>query len=242
LFAAMGGRLSGGLKTLTPQGDTCRTVYGNGQSSIDVLRPARLDLLLDLPPALIEIQALHAWNSDDRSPNVFVRPDDPLTLHRHPVAQSTDGARGRMSYSRGLHAWAIQWPARQRGTHAVVGVATAEAQLHATGYHSLIGGDVHSWGWDLVRNKLFHDGVTGMTLYPDDNSSYSVDDEFIVVLDMDEGTLGFAARGRFLGVAFSGLRGKKLYPAISCVWGHCEVTMRYIGGLDRKLICLKLTL
>lgn len=231
----MGARLSGGLKTITPQGDACRTAYGNNQLSVDVRRPARLDLLLDLPPAMVEVQALHAWNPDDRSPNVFVRPDDPLTLHRHPVAQSTDAARGRTPYTRGLHAWIIQWPVRQRGTHAVVGVATAEAPLHATGYHSLIGADSHSWGWDLVRNKLFHGGVSAVTLYPDDNGGYTVDDEFIVVLDMDEGTLGFAVRGRFLGVAFSGLRGKKLYPAISCVWGHCEVTMRYIGGLDRKL-------
>ena len=229
----MGGRLSGGLKTLTPQGDTCHPVYGNDQSSVDTYRSARLDLLLDLPPALFDIQASHAWNPDDRSLNVFVRSDDPLTLHRHPVAQSTDGARGRVPYSRGLHAWLIQWPVQQRGTHAVVGVATSEAQLHAIGYHSLIGADAHSWGWDLVRNKLFHDGVTRMTLYPDD--SYTVADEFIVVLDMDEGTLGFAAHGRFLGIAFTGLRGRKLYPAISCVWGHCEVTIRYIGGLDRKL-------
>ena len=55
-----------------------------------------------------------------------------------------------------------------------------------------------------------------------------------VVLDMDEGTLAFVVDGQYLGVAFRGLKGKKLYPIVSAVWGHCEITMKYIGGLDRE--------
>jgi hypothetical protein len=56
-----------------------------------------------------------------------------------------------------------------------------------------------------------------------------------VMLDMDEGALGFVVEGKYLGPAFRGLRGKKLYITVSAVWGHCEITMKYIGGLDRKL-------
>ena len=51
---------------------------------------------------------------------------------------------------------------------------------------------------------------------------------------MDEGTLAFVVEGQYLGVAFRGLKGKKLYPIVSAVWGHCEITIRYIGGLDRE--------
>ena len=51
---------------------------------------------------------------------------------------------------------------------------------------------------------------------------------------MDEGTLGFVVDGQYLGVAHRGLRGLKLYLIVSAVWGHCEITMKYIGGLDRK--------
>lgn len=51
---------------------------------------------------------------------------------------------------------------------------------------------------------------------------------------MDEGYMAYASEKQFLGVAFRGLKGKVLYPAISAVWGHCEVTMKYMGGLDRK--------
>lgn len=53
-----------------------------------------------------------------------------------------------------------------------------------------------------------------------------------VVLDMDDGSLSFVVDGQYLGVAFRGLKGRKLYPVVSAVWGHCEITMKYIGGLD----------
>lgn len=55
---------------------------------------------------------------------------------------------------------------------------------------------------------------------------------------MDEGTLAFVVDGQYLGVAFRGLKGKKLYPIVSAVWGHCEITMKYIGGLDREFCFL----
>ena len=57
---------------------------------------------------------------------------------------------------------------------------------------------------------------------------------FVVVIDMDEGTLSFVVEGQFLGVAHRGLKGKKVYPIVSAVWGHCEITLKYLGGLDRK--------
>ena len=36
-------------------------------------RPARLDVLLDMPPASRETQIHHSWNADDRSLNIFVK-------------------------------------------------------------------------------------------------------------------------------------------------------------------------
>lgn len=103
------------------------------------------------------LKEAHAWNPDDRSLNIYVKEEDKLTFHRHPVAQSTDCIRGRVGYSRGFHVWQLTWPLRQRGTHAVVGVAGAEASLHAAGYSSLIGSGDDSWGWDIGRLKLYHD-------------------------------------------------------------------------------------
>ena len=53
---------------------------------------------------------------------------------------------------------------------------------------------------------------------------------------MDEGTLSFVVENQYLGVAHRGLKGKKVYPIVSAVWGHCEITLKYLGGLDRKFL------
>ena len=47
---------------------------------------------------------------------------------------------------------------------------------------------------------------------------------------MDEGTLGFVVRKRYLGVAFRGLQGLRLFAAVSSVWGQGILHMRYVGG------------
>lgn len=235
----MGQKVSGGIKTIVRE--PAYKAFNREQIMYnpDFQKPSRLDMLLDMPMPSKEVKETHAWNADDRSLNIFVKEDDSTTFHRHPVAQSTDCIRGRTGYTRGLHVWEIHWSTRQRGTHAVVGVATKDAPLHCVGYQSLVGSSAESWGWDLGRNKLYHDvkNNPGQT-YPsilNSDENFVVPDKFLVVLDMDEGTLSFVVDGQYLGVAFRGLKGKKLYPIVSAVWGHCEITMKYMGGLDRKL-------
>lgn len=235
----MGQKISGGVKSVTRDHQSAphKPIIPRELASF-FTRPARLDVLLDMPPAPREVQVKHSWNADDRSLNVFVKEDDKLTFHRHPVAQSTDCIRGKVGFTKGLHVWEVNWSTRQRGTHAVVGVATSEAPLHSVGYHSLVGSTDQSWGWDLGRNKLYHDSKNGQGItYPailKPDETFLVPDKFMVALDMDEGTLSFIVDGQYLGVAFRGLKGKKLYPIVSAVWGHCEISMKYIGGLDRK--------
>ncbi|XP_011333065.2 protein gustavus isoform X4 [Ooceraea biroi] len=247
----MGQKISGGVKSMSREsgagagggvgvGGGNNTTYTRSvvprELAQDFSRPARLDVLLDMPPASRETQVHHSWNANDRSLNIFVKEDDKLTFHRHPVAQSTDCIRGKVGYTKGMHVWELYWSTRQRGTHAVVGVATADAPLHSVGYQSLVGNNELSWGWDLGRNKLYHDsknnnGVTYPALLKPDET-FIVPDKFLVVLDMDEGTLAFVVDGQYLGIAFRGLKGRKLHPIVSAVWGHCEITMKYIGGLD----------
>ncbi|KPP63802.1 SPRY domain-containing SOCS box protein 4-like [Scleropages formosus] len=214
----MGQKISGSIKSVDVRGESGLRPARREPRGPDFFKPARLDLLLDMPVAPPDLQLRHAWNGDDR-----------------------DCIRGRVGYTRGLHAWCIHWPARQRGTHAVVGVATAEAPLHSVGYTALVGSNAESWGWDLGRNKLYHDSKnlpsSAAPTYPaflEPDESFALPDSLVVVLDMDEGTLSFMVDGQYLGVAFRGLKGKKLYPIVSAVWGHCEITMRYINGLDRK--------
>ena len=32
--------------------------------------------------------------------------------------------------------------------------------------------------------------------------------------------------------SFEGLRGRKVHLIVSAVWGHCEITLRYLNGLE----------
>jgi len=203
-------------------------------SSVKSEVPHQLDVLLDKAPVDVEIQKKHGWNSEDKSDNLFVK-NEGLTVHRHPVAQSSDACRGKVAYTRGLHVWDISWDVRQRGTHAIIGVCTKEAPLTCLGYRSLVGSTDQSWGWDLGRNKLYHSGKSSKhrKIYAESGSTgqtLSVPKKVRVILDMEAGTLSFMVNGKYHGVAFSGLKGKTLYPIVSCVWGNCEIRMTYING------------
>lgn len=120
--------------------------------------------------------------------------EDKLTFHRHPVAQSTDCIRGKAGLTKGLHVWEVNWSTRQRGTHAVVGVATQDAPLHSVGYQSLVGSNDQSWGWDLGRNKLYHDsksydGITYPALLKPDET-FIVPDKFLGSYNYNDTSFG----------------------------------------------------
>ena len=70
------------------------------------------------------------------SRNIYIKSNG-FTLHRNPVAQSTDGARGKFGFARGRHAWEIIWEG-PLGTVAVIGIATKEAPSQCHGYVALL--------------------------------------------------------------------------------------------------------
>ena len=115
------------------------------------------DLFSDVPTYKAKLRAFyHAWNPNDCSRNVYVKTNG-FTLHRNPVAQSTDAARGKIGFRNGRHCWEVWWEG-PLGTVAVVGIATRAAALQCHGYVALLGGDRESWGWNLVDNHLLHNG------------------------------------------------------------------------------------
>lgn len=134
-LSSLNARLFRGIPLKPLNNNNSRSGNGGSVSEHDDLKlPARLDVLLDTPAAALSVQLEHAWNSADRSLNVFVKEDDPFTFHRHPVAQSTDSIRTKQGYTRGVHVFEVVWSRRQRGTHAVIGVGTQKAPLHCVGY------------------------------------------------------------------------------------------------------------
>ena len=58
--------------------------------------PARVRMLLSQPAVAVEEALLHTWNPADCSFNLRLRPADPCTVVRRPVAQSTDCVRGKV--------------------------------------------------------------------------------------------------------------------------------------------------
>ncbi|KAI8513984.1 F-box/SPRY domain-containing protein 1 [Branchiostoma belcheri] len=164
----------------------------------------------------------------DCSRNIYIKPNG-FTLHRNPVAQSTDGVRGKIGFNSGRHAWEVWWDG-PLGTVAVVGIATKHAPMQCHGYVALLGSDDQSWGWNLVDNHLLHNGDSQGN-FPQCNNApkYQVGERIRVILDMDDNTLSFERGYEFLGVAFRGLPSVKLFPAVSAVYGNTEVCMVYLG-------------
>jgi F-box protein 45 len=65
------------------------------------------DLLSSVPTYKTKLRAFyHAWNPNDCSRNVYIKPNG-FTLHRNPVAQSTDASRGKIGFRSGRHAWEV---------------------------------------------------------------------------------------------------------------------------------------
>ena len=206
------------------------------------------DLLDSLPTYKARLRAFfHAWNPADCSRNVYIKTDG-FTLHRNPVAQSTDAARGKIGFRQGRHCWEVWWSG-PLGTVAVIGLATRAAELHAPGYVALLGADGESWGWNLVDSHLLHNGDSqgnypsassagvssgansGSTSNSNRNclSRYRTGERIRVILDCDDNTLCFERGSDFLGVAFTDLPRTMLYPAVSAVYGNTEVSMVYLG-------------
>uniref|UniRef100_A0A8C5JRP9 F-box/SPRY domain-containing protein 1 n=1 Tax=Junco hyemalis TaxID=40217 RepID=A0A8C5JRP9_JUNHY len=170
----------------------------------------------------------HAFSTNDCSRNVYIKKNG-FTLHRNPIAQSTDGARTKIGFSEGRHAWEVWWEG-PLGTVAVIGIATKRAPMQCQGYVALLGSDDQSWGWNLVDNNLLHNGeVNGSFPQCNNAPKYQIGERIRVILDMEDKTLAFERGYEFLGVAFRGLPKVCLYPAVSAVYGNTEVTLVYLG-------------
>uniref|UniRef100_A0A4W3GXR1 B30.2/SPRY domain-containing protein n=1 Tax=Callorhinchus milii TaxID=7868 RepID=A0A4W3GXR1_CALMI len=213
---------------------------GSGERSpfwgLGVSPPSRLGLLLDLPPAPHEERLRHSWDPAQSSPNMTVGAEDRRTARRCPASSSSDCVRAGPGYREGLHVWEVVWPSGQRGSHAAVGVGTARARLQAPGYSALVGSDSESWGWELGRNQLYHGSKVPApgTYPPSPGGPLPVPPSFLLILDADQGSLSFLVDGEYLGAAFTGLRGRTLYPMVSSVWGDSSITLTYINSVDRE--------
>ncbi|KAI1235739.1 F-box/SPRY domain-containing protein 1, partial [Lamprotornis superbus] len=182
--------------------------------------------------------------TNDCSRNVYIKKNG-FTLHRNPIAQSTDGARTKIGFSEGRHAWEVWWEG-PLGTVAVIGIATKRAAMQCQGYVALLGSDDQSWGWNLVDNNLLHNGeVNGSFPQCNNAPKYQIGERIRVILDMEDKTLAFERGYEFLGVAFRGLPKVCLYPAVSAVYENVSFLVPDTGNslsMEERGIPLRLLL
>ncbi|CAH1781917.1 unnamed protein product [Owenia fusiformis] len=150
-----------------------------------------------------------------------------------PNSHPTHGARGKLGFLQGKHVWEIIWPPECRGYNATVGIGTVNAALYNSENVSLVGFNLHSWGWNLTSKCIIHCNQNDRWYPGNNDASFEVPEKFFVYLDMDEGILGFGTRDEYWGPAVWGLKGGKLplFPmvGISCPGGH--VQMLYTGSV-----------
>ncbi|XP_047383596.1 F-box/SPRY domain-containing protein 1-like [Sciurus carolinensis] len=189
----------------------------------------RTHILCNLPSYKAKVRAFqHAFSTIDCSRNVYIKKNG-FTLHQNHIAQSTDGARTKIGFSEGHHAWEVWWEG-PLGTVAVIGIATKRAPKQCQGYVALLGSDEQSWGWNLVDNNLLHNGdVSGSFPQCNNAPKYQIGERIRVILDMEDKTLAFELGYEFLAVAFRELPKSCSYPAVSAVNGNTEVTLVYLG-------------
>ncbi|CAL8091690.1 unnamed protein product [Orchesella dallaii] len=174
---------------------------------------------------------LGSWNFSPEhcSPNIFMLNDE-LTAHRIPAVDQTDAVRGKLGFTRGIHAWDLRIKGKL-GSHFSIGVATDQSRLTTKGgYMTLVGDDEYSWGWDLVWGNLSTRGAV-IANYPERTIyDFRTNDIIRMILDCERNELSFEVNGVGFGKAFVNLpRNKPLYPSVSLVYGNARVSIFYLG-------------
>ncbi len=180
------------------------------------------------------------WDPNKSSHNIRINDGVPSKLHREPVFQSTDLAMSDTGFSKGIHILDVEWPTKMRGSYAVIGVALAGTPKNEIFYTNLLGSTESSWGWDIKNNKLIHNGQT-MGNYPKDKADgvFTAPSKISCIIDMNTGTIGFKTNEKYLGDAFSGLKHKTVFLAVSSVWGDAEISVAYNKGCNPTPLLLQ---
>ncbi|KAG8319083.1 SPRY domain-containing SOCS box protein 4, partial [Homalodisca vitripennis] len=154
----------------------------------------------------------------------------PPTDLRFPRATATEDFEEARLLTEGLYVWEMDWPSENRGSHAVVGVATRGGLMYPMKRKENVSINFYihrptAKTPNIVRgggpSHQFVDGVVhngeGDRCYPlqQTEERYTVPDKFHVVLDMTDGTLSFIVNGKWLGTALSGMAGHCLYPIVN---------------------------
>lgn len=148
-------------------------------------------------------------------------------VHRHRTGGwETDGAKWGAPLSKGKHVFEIYWLSNHRSQYAQVGVGSDAAKLFCKPRDSLIGIDRNSWGLDIARRKLIHNGQITGTM-----PKTAVPDKFFMYVDCDSGTLGFGSEFEYWGAPFNIPRDRfPVYAMLGSMCHNAQISMTYRGS------------
>ncbi|XP_044759659.1 SPRY domain-containing SOCS box protein 3 isoform X2 [Coccinella septempunctata] len=135
--------------------------------------------------------------------------------------------------------WELKMISKLYGTDVMIGVGTKEGLQNFTNYRfrfcSMLGLDDQTWGYSY-HGKIQHDKLT--RIY---GESFGLSSRIGVHLDMCSGKLEYYINRKPLGVAFTGLKKKELYP-MACATA-AQSSMRLICSVSQEetlqMLCLK---
>lgn len=136
------------------------------------------------------------WNPADKGSNAELSMDNRVL---RPVGAHS--ARGKISKSSGKHMYEMVFGVNNL---ALFGIGTAAATL---AYYP--GRDVNGWGYWAYNGAKFNNRSDSGAAY---GSAAAIGDVIGVAVDLDFGTLTFYKNGVSMGVAYTGLQGKTVFP------------------------------
>ncbi|CAH1794817.1 unnamed protein product, partial [Owenia fusiformis] len=151
------------------------------------------------------------WDEDSKSKGTVIE-SDKRNVQFHPdYSSGTAAVRGNKPMMHDQYFWEIKMVSAVYGTDMMVGVGTENTDLNKYRYTfcSLLGKDSESWGMSYT-GALHHRGE--VRTY---SNRYGQGTIIGIHLDMWRGTLAFYKNRKPLGIAYTGLQGKKLYPMLS---------------------------
>jgi len=178
------------------------------------------------------------WDKERRTPSAAVS-ECGTNVEFHPVLSTgTAIATGSSSLTSGYHHfWEVKLTKPVYGTDIMIGITTQEFEFSGSRnmFSSLLGKDDESWGFSYqgytqhadIRQKYACKGSENLGSQRASDAVWSIGSIVGAHLDTFRGTLEFYVNRRPLGVAFSGLKGKTLYPAVCSTAAKSEM----------KLIC-----
>ncbi|XP_064636724.1 uncharacterized protein LOC135493353 isoform X2 [Lineus longissimus] len=176
----------------------------------------------------------YVWEAEECGANMVVSAETPKECHRKRAIQATDAVRGKFDLIGGVHVFQFTFNDKPFGSHCSIGVCLEDAELSREGYGPVIGKDEFGWAWDLPSRMLVHDNQN-CGAYPRVNPEQFIHNKILMVLNLEEGKMGFMMEGVDLGPAFEGLpTDEPLYPAVTIVYGNAGVTVDLLQSSDKR--------